>query len=460
MTSTENSKKKREFTFGLTGGVKNLETHFSLMAEKGWMIEKLGVMFHRYKAVEPCIMRFYVDVLPEIGIFDYPHGRETLNYRRQCEEAGWSFVTAHREVNVFCTTKCADESPAPDPDNQSHCLAYMKAYRKAEMLSSIYAIIVLLFIVYIPFVRTGAALFLSDFSTFTLLGMPILVVGVLTHIVVGAAWYMRTWRASKQGLPPPVISPWLCKTIRNINLVGLIVFVVSVVIGLAFEARSGMFVQLLIFILLPLVGIGIGLTVRRRIDSEDRPRGENIASAIMATIGAGAIGMIVAIFAVGLLPFPSLEYSHQLERPALTFGALGLELSDDVFFREDRTSVAIPVNYVYTESKPSGEVFTRVRRASHGFIARSMYNHMVEDVLDWELLWEYERGLEFSYGRLNGADAEFWGADEGFWSMSELGGATFILLRDRVVLLFRTSIGIEVDQYVLGQAVRELWLDL
>ena len=66
------AKYMRQAYMGTIGDMKTLEHHFTLMAEQGWMIDKIGMVTHRYRAVEPCKKRFFVDILPQITAFDYP----------------------------------------------------------------------------------------------------------------------------------------------------------------------------------------------------------------------------------------------------------------------------------------------------------------------------------------------------------------------------------------------------
>ena len=102
----------RQVYMGTIGDVKNLEIRFAQMAEQGWMIDKIGMFYHRYRAIEPCKKRFFVDFLPQITAFDYPENEEAQDYRSICEDSGWAFLTANRQLHVFC----ADENaPAPTP---------------------------------------------------------------------------------------------------------------------------------------------------------------------------------------------------------------------------------------------------------------------------------------------------------------------------------------------------------
>ena len=261
------AKTKREFYFGLTGGIKNLEAHFSDMAEKGWMIEKIGTVFIRYRAAEPCAIRFHVDVLPEIGVFDYPHGRAAVNYRKRCEENGWRFVTAQRAVNVFCADAATSLTAQPiNTDNREQCKAYMKVFRKNELLSGIFMAAALVYFMYFVIIRGGAEIFYSDFSMLASLGLLLGLPAVILYFAANAAWYVRTWLAYRQDLPLPVIRPGLCRAIKVISITELFILFTFVTAGIVLTWRSGVPILLIVFIIsVPLIGLAIGLLARRRI---------------------------------------------------------------------------------------------------------------------------------------------------------------------------------------------------
>lgn len=58
------------------------------MAEKGWMIEKVGHYMAKFRAVEPKRLKFYVDV--------YEEG----NYNPE-RKHGSAFVRRYRLLNIF-----------------------------------------------------------------------------------------------------------------------------------------------------------------------------------------------------------------------------------------------------------------------------------------------------------------------------------------------------------------------
>ena len=446
-----------EFYLGLTGGIKHLEDHFTNMAEKGWLINKVGALFFRYEAVEPCKKRFYVDILPEIGVFDYPHNAKAQSYRESCEDLGWKYVTSQRGVHVFCADSGNNEPLELHTDHRVQNQIYMKAYRKTELISAIYSLIFLPFI-YFSLASRGAELFLSDMMTFFLLATPILLIGVVSHILTGAIWYLLTWRAYKQGFPMPATPRRLYCAIQNIMVFGFLVFAVFVVVGIVLEVHGGVPVDLIILAFsTPLIGLIVGLSMRKQIDTKDRDREHNITNFILSLIGAVVFSAIFISIAIRFVQFPTWEDGAPGNMPAITLYSLGLPPPNEVIFRENSTSIAVPINYSHWELNNDGDMFTMVRQSVHSSIARRLFNNEIEANLDWE---ERTREHDFTYRRMDSREAALWQADEAVLFSRSTGEVTLILLQGRTMILLRTQGNIDVDVETLRQATGRLWLDL
>ncbi len=90
-----------------------MKTYLEEMAEKGWMLEKIGLQRHlaKFRAIEPQKLRFYVDVFKEGGPLTPENTEESERYRSLCEESGWKFITSADYLQFFY----ADEDSDPVP---------------------------------------------------------------------------------------------------------------------------------------------------------------------------------------------------------------------------------------------------------------------------------------------------------------------------------------------------------
>lgn len=73
------------------------------MAAKGWMIDKLGNLFWRYKRMEPRRLRFAVSYFPTASEFDPALTEGQLQLADYCEHDGWRFAAQWRQMQIFCT---------------------------------------------------------------------------------------------------------------------------------------------------------------------------------------------------------------------------------------------------------------------------------------------------------------------------------------------------------------------
>ena len=82
------NKTKRVFWGFFPLDYKAMETYLEEMAGKGWMLEKVGRMTARFRAIEPQKLKFYVDVFKEEGPLTPERTKEAEEYRRLCRESG------------------------------------------------------------------------------------------------------------------------------------------------------------------------------------------------------------------------------------------------------------------------------------------------------------------------------------------------------------------------------------
>lgn len=73
---------------------KAMEDYLEEMAKKGWMLEKIGRFTAKFRAIEPQKLKFYVDVFKKGGILTSENNEEIVEYRKLCQESGWTFITS------------------------------------------------------------------------------------------------------------------------------------------------------------------------------------------------------------------------------------------------------------------------------------------------------------------------------------------------------------------------------
>jgi len=449
-------KYRRELHFDSICGHRHMEAHYTDMARRGWMLERLGAVTHRYRAAKPCDVRFCVDVLPDIGVYDYPHGDNALSYRAMCEDAGWELVAQHRQTHVF-RAKDADSPPLMlHTDAREQNRINMRAYRKSELFGALLEVVALPLLVYFLMFRGNTAMFFSDLLFFVTIGLPFAVLSGILRSTMGFVWYLQSQWAFKRSQPPPVINRRLYRFVTGLHRFDMMALLICLIIGVVLQLHGGTSPVLVIFAIgIPMIGLIIGLGTRKKIDTQEHTKSENIARSIFRALGAGVLAMIVVLIA----PQPRADFSAEQVNPAITLSALNMTQRTHIWAMEQSTSLIVPLHYTHQETNWNSNdgVHTTVQQSISTAVARRLFNDRVNQTLGWHYTIYLPRGADVRFRRMDGADAAAWGADEGVISVI-MGESVLTKLRSGTTLVFvrvRSDAGVNMD--LKRQAVLDLW---
>jgi hypothetical protein len=79
------------------------EEYLELMAEKGWLLQSVKGNFYKFKKTELKNIKYSVDVLQKISMFDHKDSDEAVEYREYCKAAGWNYVCQLGKIQIFYT---------------------------------------------------------------------------------------------------------------------------------------------------------------------------------------------------------------------------------------------------------------------------------------------------------------------------------------------------------------------
>ena len=454
---------KRELHFDLIGGHRHMEAHYADMARRGWMLERLGAVTHRYKAAEPQErdVRFCVDVLPDIGSYDYPHSDNALSYRAMCEDAGWELVAQRGQTHVF-RAKDADSPPLMlHTDVQEQNRIYMRAYRKSELFGLLYALIVLPLILYGAIFGHGVTNFLHNMLFTTLVGIPIVAIATILYSLAGLVWYIQLHIAYKRNLPPPVINRRFLRIVTGLLKFGMAFMYACILAGSVLEVMGGLPLVTVIFpFAVMLIMILAGMKVQKKIETEERSKRENIALMAHSVIVTGFFTFFILLIGAGFLPQPETRPVDVQTHPAITLNTLNMPPHRSIRAAERGTSIVVPVHYVYSESSWHESVSTTVQRSVSTTIARWLFNDWVDTMLAWHSRFNITRAAIVHYHRMDSAEAALWGADEGVITITENEDVSTKLRSGRTLVFVSVSSSTGVDMDLKRQAVLDLWGEL
>lgn len=86
------------------------ERHLEKMAEKGWLLEKIGQFFWTYRRIEPKKLAFSVCYFPKASQFDPEPSEEQQTFYDFCQHSGWVLTASNAQLQVFYNER---ENPVP-----------------------------------------------------------------------------------------------------------------------------------------------------------------------------------------------------------------------------------------------------------------------------------------------------------------------------------------------------------
>lgn len=149
-----------------------LEKHLTEMAEKGWLLEKIGSFLWTYRKIEPKKLAICVCWFPKASAFDPEPSEEQQTFYDFCEHTGWVLAASSGQMQVFY-----NETAHPVPIETDPVMEVDAIYRAAKR-TALPAQTVLLFLSLL-----NGGLFLSR-----LLADPVGVLSSAANLFTGMCW--------------------------------------------------------------------------------------------------------------------------------------------------------------------------------------------------------------------------------------------------------------------------------
>ena len=178
-----------------------LEKHFSRMAKKGWLIEKISNLYWTYKRIEPADIHFCVTYYPRASEFDPEPSDAQQTFHDFCAYTGWKLACTWHQMQVFYNEKAPPIPLETDPVLEVETLH--KACKK-NFLPSYFILLALSLIMGSSFITRifsdpiGLLSSASDLlSVFSYVCMSII---CLVELSAYFLWYSKAKRASADGI--------------------------------------------------------------------------------------------------------------------------------------------------------------------------------------------------------------------------------------------------------------------
>ena len=80
-----------------------VEEYLGQMVDKGWLLESIKGNFFKFEKTDQKNLKYSVDVLHKVSIFDRKDSDVALEYREYCKAAGWNYICQTGKIQIFYT---------------------------------------------------------------------------------------------------------------------------------------------------------------------------------------------------------------------------------------------------------------------------------------------------------------------------------------------------------------------
>jgi hypothetical protein len=304
----------------------------------------------------------------------------------------------------------------------------------------------------------GAELLLSNMLLFQAIGYLCFLPGYLWSFASVIRWYALTRKSAKYDLPMPVAGRRLARLRNNALLAGILLLLVCMVAGVVLEIAGGMPVAISLIALLPLSALGVGLWIRKQIDTRRRTRAGNIGLAVAALIVMEVIIIGGTIWAIMNMPFSS-DAESLGSRAALALSDVGDESAPSRSRTYINGTIAVPVDYEHYEYGGEGSVSTQVYRTVNGILTAWLYDCLAQEFAarftDW---MDINSEAQDTLAVLSEDEADWWDAEKGMsFQFAGSNAIELLLTKDKTILRLSAD-GTNMSAQSLRRAVHELWV--
>ncbi|NLO10464.1 MAG: DUF2812 domain-containing protein [Clostridiales bacterium] len=384
------NKTKRVFWGFFSLDYKAMGEYLEEMAEKGWMVEKVGRYTAKFRAIEPQKIKFYVDVFKEGGPLTPEKTESSEEYRRLCQESGWTFITSLDYLQFFYAA--GDSEPVPiqtDEEIEQKIVEHtlVRTELRGVLIFAILAVYILFRI--IPVRYTNLLRFTGVISTYL---YPVLCIFTAIPAVYIIVWMIKARRNIKNGLS--IAKPTLKSARRRIRAFYGSVWIIVLLYVLSFIIDAFFMPGIVVYILLgPGIGAIFGSSIRYLV-KKNKISGDSVLNYIVI----GTIIILIFIWVSGPSILEKTEDIYKVDSipegyPIITLKEISKESSQrGELSREFRRSMSpiVPKHHTYYEYENLGDSSKSIRIKYYEAI-----NSYFADIIFKGITEELEKGMKW-----------------------------------------------------------------
>lgn len=205
-----------------------IQRHLERMAEKGWMLERVGLLFH-YRRCTPGKVRFCITYYPDADLSDPAPTEGEQDYQALVSYSGWKRIASSGQMQIFCAERedvvPIETDPVLEVENIHRAMQPILSAERRQGIGYL-ALVVLCIVSFLiqPTIFLAISLWLLAFLLFLVRGISY---GV--SCIAYSRWHRRALQDADNGdfLDTPNLAP-VKLALRLVLLVGILLHVASV----------------------------------------------------------------------------------------------------------------------------------------------------------------------------------------------------------------------------------------
>ncbi|MDS0524179.1 DUF2812 domain-containing protein [Clostridium sp. SHJSY1] len=335
-----------------------LGEYLEKVAEKGWLLVSATSFVFRFKRIEPKKLKYSVEVVKKVSMFDRKNSDAALEYREYCTAAGWNFVCEVGKLQVFYT-EYDDKVIIPLHTDEKEKFKLIYKYFSSNIINQIVIVLCGIFFLYTQLGISLDYTFSSNFALFAVL-MWIFLLGInIIEITNFLIWGIKYLKRKKDDEPIKYSGYKQFRIKSLIKLIFEVIVISSIVIYFIFDLlKNNTSGETLFLIFIVPIVINIGTAVFIRISKLSKK------SNIGITIGGFLVSILVVIMLMAMFVINNEFINEKIgttENKTLTLLDFGIENKDEktnpFIYQESILAKREDYSYENGEEKLSYDVF-------------------------------------------------------------------------------------------------------
>lgn len=173
-------------------------------AKEGWLLSSIRGNILKFKRIEPKNLKYTVDILDGMTMFDDEDNEISLDYREYCREAGWKYVCSKGKVQIFYTEDYLNYTPI-HTDAKEKFINVVKA-SMWNLIGYVMLVAMWMFIMYLWLVE--GSMLERILSSNVMLICVAMYIGMIFYYSIEVLSFIKWWIKSRKSLKQNKFLPY------------------------------------------------------------------------------------------------------------------------------------------------------------------------------------------------------------------------------------------------------------